>query len=149
MSTLWYFWQKKGSNFDPTSTDVINNAKIVAQRSTISSQWLTQTYPNSKPQLYDTLDNAFIDLGNERADAMISDKLPALTWLSSDLGQNFEIKGGDIDINDKVSIAVNKGNTELLQKFNEALAAIKADGTYKQIVIEHFGEAGMPTNIEQ
>ncbi|OAV31592.1 Amino acid ABC transporter, periplasmic amino acid-binding protein [Moraxella catarrhalis] len=50
---------------------------------------------------------------------------------------------------DKVSIAVNKGNTELLQKFNEALAAIKADGTYKQIVIEHFGEAGMPANIEQ
>ena len=107
---------KKGSNFDPSSTDAINNAKIVAQRSTISSQWLTQTYPNSKPQLYDTLDNAFIDLGNERADAMISDKLPALTWLSSDLGQNFEIKGGDININDKVSIAVDKGNTALLQK---------------------------------
>ena len=143
------FLAKKGSNFDPTSTDVINNAKIVAQRSTISSQWLTQTYPNSKPQLYDTLDNAFIDLGNERADAMISDKLPALTWLSSDLGQNFEIKGGDININDKVSIAVDKGNTALLQKFNEALAAIKAYGTYKQIVIKHFGEAGMPTNIEQ
>ncbi|WP_049236949.1 transporter substrate-binding domain-containing protein [Moraxella canis] len=142
------FLAKKGSDFDPTSTDAINAAKIVAQRSTISSQWLTQTYPDSKPQLYDTLDNAFIDLGNERADAMISDKLPALTWLSSDLGQNFEIKGEDIDIDDKISIAVDKGNTALLQKFNEALAAIKADGTYKKIVIEHFGEAGMPNNIE-
>lgn len=142
------FLAKKGSDFDPTSADAINAAKIVAQRSTISSQWLTQTYPDSKPQLYDTLDNAFIDLGNERADAMISDKLPALTWLSSDLGQNFEIKGEDIDIDDKISIAVDKGNTALLQKFNEALAAIKADGTYKQIVIEHFGEAGMPNNIE-
>ncbi|MFB6348369.1 transporter substrate-binding domain-containing protein [Moraxella marmotae] len=142
------FLAKNQSNFDPTSAKAIESAKIVAQRSTISSQWLTQTYPNSKPQLYDTLDNAFIDLGNGRADAMISDKLPALTWLKSDIGKGFEIKGGDIDINDKIAVAVDKGNDELLQKINTALDAIKADGTYKQIVIKHFGEEGMPQGME-
>lgn len=142
------FLAKNNSSFDPKNTADIESAKIVAQRSTISSQWLTQTYPNSQVQLYDTLDNAFIDLGNGRADAMISDKLPALAWLGSDLGQNFTIKGSDIDIDDKIAIAVNKGDTELLSGFNEALTAIKADGTYKQIVIKHFGEAGIPAQMQ-
>ncbi|USZ15877.1 transporter substrate-binding domain-containing protein [Moraxella sp. FZLJ2107] len=142
------FLAKNDSTFDPTSAAAIEAAKIVAQRSTISSQWLTATYPNSKPQLYDTLDNAFIDLGNGRADAMISDKLPALTWLKSDLGQGFSIKGDDIDIDDKIAVAVDKGNTELLTKIDDALAAIKADGTYKQIVVKHFGEEGMPAGME-
>lgn len=142
------FLAKNGSTFDTRSASAIEAAKIAAQRSTISSQWLTQTYPNSKPQLYDTLDNAFIDLGNGRADAMISDKLPALTWLKTDLGKDFAIIGDEIDIDDKIAVAVDKGNDELLGKFNEALAAIKADGTYKQIVIKHFGEEALPKDTQ-
>lgn len=138
------FLTKKDSSFEPSSAEVIEKTKITAQRSTISSQWLTQTYPNSKPQLYDTLDNAFIDLGNGRAEAMISDKLPALTWLKSELGQNFKVVGDEIDIDDKISVAVDKGNTDLLDKFNKALAEIQADGTYQKIVIEHFGEEALP-----
>lgn len=142
------FVAKKDSSFDPTSATAIESAKIAAQGSTFSSTWLTQTYPNSKPQLYDTLDNAFIDLGNGRADAMISDKLPALTWLKTDLGKDFAIKGDDIQSDDKLAVAVNKGNAELLKKFDDAIAAIKADGTYKQIVVKHFGEEGMPKGME-
>lgn len=142
------FLAKNGSTFDPTSKQAIESAKIAAQRSTISSQWLTQTYPNSKPQLYDTLDNAFIDLGNGRADAMISDKLPALTWLKTDLGKGFAIVGDEIDIDDKISVAVDQGNDELLKQFNDALAAIKADGTYQKIVIEHFGEEALPKDAQ-
>lgn len=142
------FLAKKDSTFNPSDAAAIESAKIAAQRSTISSQWLTQTYPNSQPQLYDTLDNAFMDLGNGRIDAMISDKLPALTWLKSDVGQGFEIKGDDIDIDDKIAIAVDKGNSELLKRFEDALAAIKADGTYRQIVVKHFGEEGVPAGME-
>lgn len=142
------FLAKNDSTFNPSDAAAIESAKISAQRSTISSQWLTQTYPNSQPQLYDTLDNAFMDLGNGRADAMISDKLPALTWLKSEVGQGFQIKGSDIDIDDKISIAVDKGNSELLKKFDDALAAIKADGTYQKIAIKHFGEDGVPAGME-
>ncbi|WFF38784.1 transporter substrate-binding domain-containing protein [Moraxella nasibovis] len=134
------FLANKDKAFDPTNASDIENAKITAQGSTISSQWLAATHPSVTPQLHGTLDSAFLDLGNGRADVMIADKLPALTWLKSDLGKNFEIKGGDIDINDKFAIAVNKGNSELSDKFNKALAEIKADGTYDKIVVQHFGE---------
>ncbi|XGC81527.1 basic amino acid ABC transporter substrate-binding protein [Bdellovibrio bacteriovorus] len=36
-------------------------------------------------------------------------------------------------------IAVKKGNTELVKKINEGLAAIKADGTYDSIFNKYFG----------
>lgn len=135
------FIAKNDSNFNPKNSDHIKTAKISAQGSTISSQWLAQAYPEVSPTLHSTLDNAFMDLGNNRADAVISDKLPALQWLGSDLGKNFSVKGDEIDINDNFAIAVNKGNDDLLGKFNQALADIKADGTYDNIVIKHFGES--------
>lgn len=134
------FLAKKDSTFNPANPSEIENAKITAQGSTISSQWLSATYPKVTPQLHGTLDSAFLDLGNDRVDVMVSDKLPAVTWLNSYLGKNFEIKGADIDINDKFAIAINKGNSELSDKFNKALAEIKADGTYDKIVVQHFGE---------
>ncbi len=134
------FVAKNDSPFNPANADDIKSAKISAQGSTISSQWLTNTYPEVKPTLHGTLDNAFLDLGNNRSDVVISDKLPAMTWLNSETGKNFSIKGNEIDINDKFAVAVNKGDEELLGKFNQALAAIKADGTYDKIVVKHFGE---------
>ncbi|UYZ71426.1 transporter substrate-binding domain-containing protein [Moraxella bovis] len=135
------FVAKNDSSFDPANADNIKSAKISAQGSTISSQWLTQTYPDVKPTLHSTLVNAFLDLGASRSDVVISDKMPAMTWLGSELGKDFAVKGDEIDINDNFAIAVDKGNDELLAKFNQALADIKADGTYDKIVIEHFGES--------
>jgi polar amino acid transport system substrate-binding protein len=40
---------------------------------------------------------------------------------------------------EQYGIAIKKGNTELLQKVNQGLAAIKADGTYDQIFTKYFG----------
>ena len=134
------FLAKNGSSFNPSVQADIMAAKIGAQRSTLSSQWLTQTYPGVQPQLYDTLDNAFIDLGNGRIDAMISDKLPAKTWLASDTGKDFHIVGDEIDADDKIAVAVDKGNAELVAKINKALSEIKADGSYDKIVAKHFSD---------
>jgi polar amino acid transport system substrate-binding protein len=38
-------------------------------------------------------------------------------------------------------VAVRKGNTELLQKINTGLAAIKADGTWQKIHDQYFKAA--------
>ena len=39
---------------------------------------------------------------------------------------------------DKIAIAVRKGNDELRERLNKALAEIIADGTYKQINDKYF-----------
>lgn len=130
------FIANKSSNFDPSSAEAINNSEIAAQRSTISSQWLESNYPNSTIKMYDTLNNAFLDLESNRVDAMISDKLPALEWLAKE-NTSFEVKGAEIEIDDNFAIAVRKQD-KLKQDIDKALAAIKANGTYDRIKDKHF-----------
>lgn len=136
-SNTLVFLAKKDSSFDPSNSDDINAHSIAAQRSTISSQWLEKSYPNADMKLYDTLSNAFLDLGSNRVDAMVSDKLPALEWLGSTSGSQYALKGQEIDINDNFAIAVRPGD-ELQAKINKSLVNIKADGTYNKINQKYF-----------
>lgn len=136
-SNALVFLAKKDSTFDPAKVTDINAHSIAAQRSTISSQWLENTYPKADMKLYDTLSNAFLDLGAGRVDAMISDKLPAIEWLSSTSGNNYVLKGAEIDINDNFAIAV-RPNDALQAKINASLSNIKANGTYDKINQKYF-----------
>ncbi|MFP3570592.1 transporter substrate-binding domain-containing protein, partial [Paraburkholderia sp. SIMBA_030] len=65
-SNALVFLAKKDSSFDPSNNSDIDSHSIDAQRSTISSQWLEDTYPKANMKLYDTLSNAFLDLGSNR-----------------------------------------------------------------------------------
>ena len=136
-SNTLVFLAKKDSSFDPSNSSDIDNNSIAAQRSTISSQWLEGAYPKADMKLYDTLSNAFLDLGSGRVDAMISDKLPAIEWLSSPSGSDYVLKGDEIDINDNFAIAVRPGD-ELQAKINQSLANLKANGTYDKINQQYF-----------
>ena len=136
-SNTLVFLAKKDSGFDPSNSSDIDAHSIAAQRSTISSQWLEDTYPKADMKLYDTLSNAFLDLGSNRVDAMISDKLPALEWLGSTAGRHYALKGAEIDINDNFAIAVRSGDP-LQAAINQALSNIKADGTYEQLTQKYF-----------
>ena len=136
-SNTLVFLAKAGSSFDPSNDSDINAHSIAAQRATISSQWFEKAYPKADMKLYDTLSNAFLDLGSGRVDAMISDKLPALQWLNSPAGDGFTLKGTEVDINDNFAIAVRPGDA-LQTKINQSLANIKANGTYDKINQQYF-----------
>ncbi|MGE6331487.1 ABC transporter substrate-binding protein [Psychrobacter pacificensis] len=146
-SNTLVFLAKKDSSFDPSNQSDIDAHSIAAQRSTISSQWFEDKYPNADMKLYDTLSNAFLDLGSNRVDAMISDKLPAIEWLSSPAGSNYALKGDEIDISDNFAIAVRPGDP-LQAKINQSLANIKANGTYDKINQKYFAisESAMQTS---
>ncbi len=53
-------------------------------------------------------------------------------------GKDFEFKGEPVYDNDRIGIALRKGDAELREKLNSALQAIVADGTYKQINDKYF-----------
>ena len=145
-SNTLVFLAKKDSSFDPSNSDDINAHSIAAQRSTISSQWLEKVYPNADMKLYDTLSNAFLDLGSNRVDAMVSDKLPALEWLGSTSGSQYALKGQEIDINDNFAIAVRPGDA-LQAKINKSLVNIKADGTYDKINQKYFAIPALSSTV--
>lgn len=96
--------------------------------------WLEKNHPKAKLQLQDTLTNSFLDLSAERTTAILVDKVAAVSWLQSDEGKNFAVKGQEISTDDNIAIAVDKGNAELLGKINNALTTMRADGTYDAIL---------------
>lgn len=129
------FVAPKKSKFNP---EKVSGKSIGAQRATIAGQYLEDKLGSKvSVKLYDTQDNAYLDLASGRLDAIVSDQLPAYDWLRSDAGQAFEFKGEKIDIDDKIGIAVRKGD-KLRQKMNKALKEILADGTYDRINAKYF-----------
>ena len=52
--------------------------------------------------------------------------------------QELRVQGEPVFDDDKIAIAVRKGNDELRERLNKALAEIIADGTYKQINDKYF-----------
>jgi polar amino acid transport system substrate-binding protein len=130
------FIAKKGLDIDPNN---LKGKTIGAQRATISGSYLEDNLKDVVDiKLYDTQENAYLDLGADRVDAVLGDMLVNYEWLNSDEGRDFEFKGEAIDIDDKIGIALRKDDTELVKRFNKALAAIRADGTYDKINAKYF-----------
>lgn len=131
----------KSSKFSPAKT---KGLVLGAQRATISGTWLEEHVKDAEIKLYDTQENAYLDLSSGRLDAILADKFVNWEWLKSDAGKDFEFKGEPVYNDDKVAIAIRKGDDALRQKLNGALKAIIANGTYKKI-----NDAYFPFNIYQ
>ena len=112
---------------------------IGAQRATIAGLWLEDNLDGVVDiKLYDTQDNAYLDLAAGRIDGILADKFVNWEWLKSKAGQDFEFKGEPVHDDDKIGIAVRKGDDALRQRLNAALKAIIEDGTYRQINAKYF-----------
>ena len=112
---------------------------IGAQRATIAGTWLEDNMDGVVTiNLYDTQENAYLDLATGRVDGILADTFVQWEWLKSDAGKDFEFKGEPVFDDDKIAIAVRKGNDQLRERLNKALADIIADGTYKQINEKYF-----------
>lgn len=80
--------------------------------------------------------NALQDLSLGRLDAVITDKI---VGVSAQNEKGLDIKPiGDLLNEDRVSIGIAEGNTELATKINEALQSMIDDGTYEEISMKWF-----------
>ncbi|MGO1375726.1 transporter substrate-binding domain-containing protein [Psychrobacter sp.] len=128
-----------GKKGDDISVDELAGQPIASQRSTVSSQYLQNEHDDADIKLYDTQDNAYLDLTSGRVRALMSDKVVGVDWLKTEAGQEYEIKGDEISTDDDaMGIAFRKGDP-LVAKFNTALAELKDNGTYDQITGSYFG----------
>lgn len=128
-----------GKKGDDISVADLKGQPIASQRSTVASQYLQDEHAEADVKLYDTQDNAYLDLTSGRVRAMMSDKVTGIDWLKTDAGKNYEVKGQEISTDeDAIGIAFRKGDP-LVAKFNKALAELKDNGTYDQITGSYFG----------
>ena len=84
---------------------------------------------------FNTGSDAIIALVAGRIDAVIIDNQPALSFVAANPG----LKKLETEFaNEDYAIAVNLENTALLEAINEALAALKADGTIQRILDKYI-----------
>jgi lysine-arginine-ornithine-binding protein len=122
-----------------TDKDSLKGKVIGAQRATIAGTWLEDNLGDVvEIKLYDTQENAYLDLNSGRVDGVLADKFVNWEWLKSDAGKDYEFKGEPVFDNDKIAIAVRKGDTALTTNLDAALKAIVDNGTYKQINDKYF-----------
>jgi polar amino acid transport system substrate-binding protein len=130
------FVAPEDSDFDPTES--LSGKTIGTQRATISAQWLQDNTEGVNIRLYDTQENAFLDLASGRLDAVLVDKYVGYEWLKSNDGSGYEFKGDPVYDDDKIAIAVRKGDEELAKRFSDAIEALRENGTYQEINAKYF-----------
>jgi len=87
----------------------------------------------------------FFDIANRYAglDAILADSLAIDEgFLKTDAGKGYSFFGVDHNdpqyFGDGAGIAIRKGEDDLREKFNAAIAAIRANGTYDEIMKKYF-----------
>ncbi|MND35938.1 ABC transporter arginine-binding protein 1 precursor [compost metagenome] len=131
------FIAKKDIDFK-TDKAALKGKIIGAQRATLAGTFLEDNYGDDITiKLYDTQENAYLDLTSGRLDGILADKYVNYEWLKSDAGRSYEFKGDPVEESDKIGIAVRKKDP-IREKLNTALKEIVADGTYKKINDKYF-----------
>ena len=74
-------------------------------------------------------------------DAVVADNGVVVNYVKNNGSGGFRTVDDPAFTPERYGIAVKKGNVELLEKLNQGLAAIKADGSYERIATGYFGAA--------
>lgn len=118
--------------------------KILGVQSATTHQAYASAYfaEGSELKLYQTQDEANQDLIAGRVDAIQADSIAMSDFVDSDSGACCEIKGtvaSDPAILGKgIGAGIRKGDTELKEKLNAAIAKVIADGTHEEITARYF-----------
>lgn len=132
----------KDSTIADISPAALAGKTIGAQGSTIHQNYAEATYKDSTIKSYPTAEEYKLDLANGRIDAATDDVMVLKGWLASPEGACCKILG-TITPDPKIhgegaGIAVRKGDTELRDKLNAAIDAIRANGEYDKIAKKYF-----------
>ncbi len=137
------FIVKKGTM--PTfSKEALKGKNIGVQRATIHDKYLTAVYGKDvNIKRYGTQDEAYLDLTAGRVDLLLADGV-ALSegFLKKPEGKDFQYIGPDLSdvkwFGEGAGVAIRKSDKDLVEKFNQAIKKIIADGTYKKINDKYF-----------
>ena len=127
----------RGDNTDITSFESLSG-KTSAQSLTSNFGKLAETYGATLVGT-EGFDQSIALVLQDRADATINDSLSFFDFKKQQPNADVKVVATADDA-DFSGILLAKGKPELLAAINEALASIKADGTYAEISQKYFGE---------
>lgn len=119
------------------SLDDLKGRKVAVQSGTIGhSMALNDLGCDVSDTVYKIATDAAFDVLEGRADCMIIDSAVAQNLVEK-YDSLFILEGMNMPA-EEYGVAVAKGNTELLNRINEALAAVKTDGVYDALLAKYF-----------
>ncbi len=94
--------------------------------------------PNARVRVFNELNECYLELRNRGVDAVIND-IPTNDYYVAKAGKG-KVKTVPVALStEDLGIAVKKGNTELLERINRGLTAIKQNGEFSRIYKKWFG----------
>ncbi|MDU3075964.1 MAG: glutamine ABC transporter substrate-binding protein GlnH [Mixta calida] len=115
------------------------NGKVVAVKSGTGSVDYVKTHIKTKDlRQFPNIDNAYMELGTNRADAVLHDTPNILYFIKTAGNGQFKAVGDSLEAQ-QYGIAFPKGSDELRDKINGALKTLRDNGTYNAIYKKWFG----------
>ena len=113
--------------------------KVVAVKSGTSSvDYMKANVQTKDLRQFPNIDNAYMELGTNRADAVLHDTPNILYFIKTAGNGQFKAVGDSLEAQ-QYGIAFPKGSDELREKVNGALKTLKENGTYNEIYKKWFG----------
>ena len=120
------------------SEDDLVGKKVGVQLGT-TGDFIASDIADTTVSQYNKAVDAVNDLINGKVDCVIIDKNPALVFESKFEGQVTAVDGAQFGFEaEEYAIAMPKGDSALVEQVNAALAEIKADGTFDQLVATYI-----------
>lgn len=128
------------------STEALDGMSIGVQRGTLQDNYVTDMYGDvADISRYSTADDMVLDMEAERLDIVFLDFPVGKSTLLDSEEREYKVVGERITepkeyFGDGFGIAFRPRDEALAERFNEALATLKEDGTYDEIYARYFGE---------
>lgn len=126
---------------DKTTVEALNadGMKIACQSGTTGEAWAQENLPKATIVSLDDPVNAVAGVSTGKFDAASAD-LPVMKYLCSNSFTDCQV-AIEIPTGEQYGIVVSKSNAGLTAAINEALSALKDDGTIESLEVKWFGSA--------
>ncbi len=115
----------------------LKGKKVGVTLGTTYEEWVRANIEGADVRTYKGVPDMVLEAANGRISAFVTDKIVGALAIK-EKGAPLKLVGGLL-YEEKMGIALNQGNPELKKAINDALTAMKGDGTYKAISMKWLG----------
>ena len=131
------------------SVEELKDKTLIVSKGTTAEYYFSKNHPEVKLQKYDSYADAYNALLDGRGDAFSTDNTEVLAWAKSNPGFTVGIDSlGDVDT---IAVAVQKGNTDLLDWINNEIKELGKENffheAYKATLEPIYGDSADPDSI--
>ena len=131
------------------SVEELKDKTLIVSKGTTAEYYFSKNHPEVKLQKYDSYADAYNALLDGRGDAFSTDNTEVLAWAKSNPGFTVGIDSlGDVDT---IAVAVQKGNTDLLDWINNEIKELGKENffheDYKATLEPIYGDSADPDSI--